>query len=122
MSCISCEILDPIKNQAESYALQTFNALSGGCAKVFAAFFVLWIAFLLLKMVFQGEFSPMDTLRRVLIYVFIMSFLMNHSLYWDYVYKPLSDTITQIIVTVVNTGAKINGTTKSLNDMLMQIE
>jgi len=122
MNCISCEILDQIKNQSENYALQTFNALSGGCAKAFAAFFTLWIAFMLFKIVLKGEFSPMDTVRRLLIYVFIMGFLMKHNLYWEYVYKPLEQTITQLIVTVVNTGAKINGTANSLNDMLVQIE
>jgi type IV secretory pathway VirB6-like protein len=122
MNCLSCEILNPIKAQVETYALQVFDALAGGCANAFMAFFALWFIFVVLKMFLQGEFAFRDTIRCLIIYAFITVALLNNSLYWEYIYKPLEKTTTNIVSTVVSASRQVGGKAHSLNSMLEEIE
>lgn len=103
--CVSCALIRPIQDNAERYAVQVFDALAPGTARLFSAFVGLWMLTVVFKLL-KAELSVQELMAPVLTFSLITILLNTHQGFWEYVYQPITRTLLNLFNAVIQVNAQ----------------
>ena len=120
--CVSCTMLEPINQAAESYAIKLFNVLAPNALLIFQAAVGCWLVWNIIQ---HGILNPNLNLQRffkpLLIFTLITLLLRGHGMFWEFIYKPLHESTISLLSTIMKAnqhGHSVN----NLNGLLEIVE
>ncbi len=120
--CVSCAMLEPINQAAESYAIRLFNVLAPNALSIFQAAVACWLVW---NLIHHGILKPSLNLQRffkpLLIFSLITLLLRGHGLFWEYVYSPLHEATVSLLSTIMRASQQ-GHPVSNLNGLLEIVE
>lgn len=120
--CISCAMLAPINQTAETYAKQLFDVLAPNALLIFQAFVGCWLVW---NIIHHGILKPgihfQQFLKPLLVFTLIFLLLRGHRLFWEYAYSPLHESTMSLLTAILRTSQQ-GQSVHDLNGLLQVVE